>query len=131
MTLPIENEKLILLKMAFYSMIGGAFGGISFGMMNLQRHTTADGFKLVFLGDYLFRPFGAAILAVVIFALIRGGILTILGADTNIQPSTASTLSSFGIGFLAGFSSAEVIKTFSRLSKNIFGEKDEKNQKKE
>jgi hypothetical protein len=82
---------------------------------------------MVFLGDYLFRPFGAAILAVVVFALIRGGILTILGADaSNARPSVASSLSSFGIGYLSGFSSVEVIKTFSRLSKNIFGDKEER-----
>lgn len=125
LNLPTQHEKLVLFKMALYSLIGGAFGGISFGMMNLQRHTTANGFKIAYTGDYLFRPFGAAMLAVVVFALIRGGVLTILGADTNIEPSTASTLSSFGIGFLSGFSSAEVVKTFNRLSKNIFGEKEE------
>jgi hypothetical protein len=126
-TLPSEPIKINLLKIAMYSLIGGAFGGMSYGMMNLQRHTTLDGFKLVFLGDYLFRPFGAAILAVVVFALIRGGILTILGADaSNARPSVASSLSSFGIGYLSGFSSVEVIKTFSRLSKNIFGDKEER-----
>lgn len=126
--IPTNPDTINLLKMAFYSLIGGAFGGISFGMMNLQRYTTGNAFKIVFLGDYLFRPFGAAVLAVVVFALIRGGILTILGADpTSATPSFASNLSSFGIGYLAGFSSVEVIKTFNRLSKNIFGEKNEGN----
>jgi hypothetical protein len=39
-TLPSEPIKINLLKIVMYSLIGGAFGGMSYGMMNLQRHTT-------------------------------------------------------------------------------------------
>lgn len=125
--LPTNPNTISLLKISMYSLIGGAFGGISFGMMNLQKHTTSNDFKVAYLGDYLFRPIGSAILAVVVFTLIRGGILTVLGADaTNAKPSVASSLSSFGIGYLSGFSSVEVIKTFVRLSHNFFGNKEEK-----
>lgn len=54
--IPAEPGKLYLLKIAFYAMIGGGLGGVSFGMMNLQRHTTGDSFKLPFIGDYIYPP---------------------------------------------------------------------------
>lgn len=121
--LPKDAEYVGLLKLVFYAAIGGAVGGITFGMMNLQKYAAAkDAFNPAYVGDYLFRPFGAAALAVVIFSLLRGGVLTILGGDpTSPSTSVVASFSAFGIGFLAGFGSKEVIDRLNELIKKTFG----------
>jgi len=122
-TLPESAEYVGLLKLVFYAAIGGAVGGITFGMMNLQKYAAAqDAFNPAYVGDYLFRPFGAAALAVVIFSLLRGGVLTILGGDpTSPSTSVVASFSAFGIGFLAGFGSKEVVDRLNELIKKTFG----------
>ena len=121
--LPKDTEYVGLLKLVFYAAIGGAIGGITFGMMNLQQHTaTKYDFNPAYLGDYVFRPFGSAALAVVIFALLRGGVLTILGGDpASTSTSVVASFSAFGIGFLAGFGSKQVVDRLNELIKKTFG----------
>jgi hypothetical protein len=121
-TLPDNPEYVSLLRLACYAAIGGAIGGIVFGMQNLWKHTIRGEFKIVFAGDYLFRQLGAAALAVVVFALIRGGVLTALGTDpTASTTTTASAFSSFAIGFLSGFGSYQVTNKLDELIKQAFG----------
>ena len=121
---PAAPDSVNLVKLAYFTAVGGAVGGITFGMMNLQRHTTSGSFKTVFLGDYLFRPFGAAALALVVLSLARGGVLTILGADpTSGVDTLASRLAGLGIGFLVGFASLHVVKFLTGLAGQAFGPK--------
>jgi hypothetical protein len=126
-TLPDKEEYVVLLKLVCYAGLGGALGGITYGMMNLQKHTAVEyDFRPAYAGDYVFRPFGAAALAVVIYALLRGGVLTILGGDpASTSTSVVATFSAFGIGFLAGFGSKQVTYRLDELIKNVFGTSDE------
>jgi len=127
--LPENPEYVALLKLAFYAAVGGAAGGIVFGMQNLWKHATAGDFELMYAGDYLFRQFGAAALAVVVFALIRGGILTALGTDPTAATATAaSAFSSFAIGFLSGFGSYQVVGKLDELIKEAFGKSSTQDQ---
>jgi hypothetical protein len=130
-TLPQDADYRGVLKLVCYAAGGGAVGGITFGMMNLQRHTAVKyDFKPAYVGDYLFRPFGSAALAVVIFALLRGGVLTILGGDpSSASASPVASFSAFGIGFLAGFGSKQVVDRLNDLIQQAFGgEEDEDEQ---
>lgn len=129
LVLPDDQAYVSLLRLAFYAAIGGAIGGIVYGMQNLWKHATAGEFRIVFAGDYVFRQFGAATLAVVVFALVRGGILTALGTDpSTATTTTASTFSSFAIGFLSGFGSYQVINKLDELIKQAFGKPSGSNQ---
>jgi hypothetical protein len=121
--LPRDSGYVSILKLVCYAAAGGAIGGIVFGMMNLQQHTAArNDFNPTYLGDYLFRPFGSATLAVVIFALLRGGVLTIVGGDpASTSTSIVASFSAFGIGFLAGFGDKQVIAQLNEAIKKIFG----------
>jgi hypothetical protein len=127
-TLPENDDYLNILKLVCYAGIGGAIGGITYGMLNLQQHTAARyDFNPVYVGDYVFRPFGSAALAVVIFALLRGGVLTILGGDpSSASTSIVASFSAFGIGFLAGFGSKQVIDRLNELIKETFSASEDK-----
>lgn len=117
-----DTEAVNLVKLAYFAAVGGAVGGVTFGMMNLQRHATVGSFRPVFAGDYLFRPFGASALALVVFALARGGVLTVLGVDAAAGSATiGARLSSLGIGFLVGFASVAVIRSLNGLAARTFG----------
>jgi len=121
-TVPKNLEFYAILKLVFYAAIGGAIGGIVYGMQNLWKHATKGNFKIVYAGDYVFRQFGAATLAVMVFALIRGGILTALGTDpTTASTNVASSFSALAIGFLSGFGSYQVINKLDELIKQAFG----------
>jgi hypothetical protein len=127
-TLPENDDYLNILKLVCYAGIGGAIGGITYGMLNLQQHTAARyDFNPVYVGDYVFRPCGSAALAVVIFALLRGGVLTILGGDpSSASTSIVASFSAFGIGFLAGFGSKQVIDRLNELIKETFSASEDK-----
>lgn len=128
--LPTSTDAISLLKVAYFAAVGGGIGGVTFGMMNLQRHVTAGTFRSVFVGDYIFRPFGAAALALVVFSLARGGILTILGADpASGSASNASKLSSLGVGFLVGFASVQVVQFLTELATRVFSSKKQTNDR--
>lgn len=121
MALPSDPDSVNLLKLAYFAAVGGAVGGVTFGMVNLQHHVTAGTFRAAYIGDYLFRPFGAAVLALVVFSLARGGLLTVLGVDPTSGSSTAaSKLSSLGVGFLVGFASVRVVKFLNALAAQTF-----------
>ncbi len=123
-TLPNDKEFVALLKLAFYAMIGGGIGGLVYSMQSLWKYTTQRHFRIVYSGDYIFRPFGSAALAVAVFALTRGGVLTALGAEpTSGVTSVASSFSAFAIGFLSGFGSYQVINKLDELIKQAFGKK--------
>ena len=75
----------------------------------------------------MFRLFGATALAVVTFALLRGGVLTILGGDpSSASTSIVASFSAFGSGFLAGFGSKQVIDRLNELVKQTFGASEDK-----
>ena len=94
-------------------------------MQSLWKYTTQRRFRIVYSGDYIFRPFGSAALAVAVFALARGGILAALGAEpTSGVTSVASSFSAFAIGFLSGFGSYQVTNKLDELIKQAFGKKD-------
>jgi hypothetical protein len=119
---PTSSDYLTLLKLVFYAAAGGGIGGLVYGMQSLWKHTTRGRFALVYAGDYLFRQFGSAVLAVVIFSLIRGGILTALGAEPSSgTTNVASTFSAFAIGFLSGFGSYQVMNKLDDMIKQAFG----------
>lgn len=120
-TIPRDPQVLGLLKLTLYAAIGGAVGGLLYGMQSLWKHTKGGTFAIVYIGDYLFRQFGSAALAVIVFALLRGGLLSALGAETSGASVTAtSSFSTFAIGALAGFGSYRVIQKFDDLIQQLF-----------
>lgn len=115
-----DAEYISIVKLIFYTAIGGAIGAITFGMMNLQKRVTSNTFNPVYLGDYMLRPIGSAALAVVLYALLRGGVLTILGGDPTAS-SIAAPFSAFGIGFLTGFGNRQIVEKLNDLVNKTFG----------
>ena len=120
--IPKDADAINLVKLAYFTAVGGGVGGVTFGMVNLHKHVTAGTFRIEFSGDYLFRHLGSAALSLVVFSLARGGILTVLGADptTSGSATLASKLSALGVGFLVGFASLEVSTYLNGLARRLF-----------
>jgi len=121
MTLPTSDRSIHLLTLAYFIAVGGAIGGITFGLKALHNHVANHSFEMAYVPDYLFRQFFAAVLALLVIALARGGTLTIFGARaTSGVETVAAKLSGLGLGFLIGFASRDVVDYLTRLAKQTF-----------
>lgn len=79
-----ETDPLILIMLA---LIGGAIGGILFGMNKLYKYSIKGKFDIRFAGDYIFRQIGSAALGAIVFALVASGLMTVGVPAIGDQPS--------------------------------------------
>ena len=112
-------DKLSLLRTVGLVMCGGGLGSTTYCMRSLYHYYILDKFDFWrFKWWYIFRPQAGCILAFAIFAIAKGGVGTIAGASST----HIATLPWFGIAFLAGFGTEQVIEWLRRASKSLFGE---------
>lgn len=83
-----ETDPLILIMLA---LIGGAIGGILFGMNKLYKYSIKGKFDVRFAGDYIFRQIGSAALGAIVFALVASGLMTVGVPVTDEQASQQAT----------------------------------------
>lgn len=85
------TDPLILIMLA---LIGGAIGGILFGMNKLYKYSIKGTFDIRFVGDYVFRQVGSAALGAIIFALVASGLMTVgvpaIGDQTTEQAAESA-----------------------------------------
>ncbi len=108
--------------------LGGAIGNVLYSIRVLYLHyIKLDDYDPRWLGKYLSGPFEAALFALIVYALTRGGVASLTGvsmAAVNAeQVATAEDtviLAAFGVGSLVGFSIRDVVGWLQNLSKTIF-----------
>lgn len=101
------------------SISAGGLGSVAYGMRSLARYRVRG--KLDYFAYkywYLLRPFQAALLALGVHTILRGGIAT-LGSDLDVsRPEALFTIA--GISFIVGISTEAVIEWLIELSKKVF-----------
>jgi len=109
-------------RLAFSLLIStssGGLGSVAYGMRCLARYRvqgTLNYFAYKFW--YLLRPFQAALLALGVHTILRGGI-AVLGSGLDVsKPEALFTIA--GISFIVGISTEAAIEWLIELSKKVF-----------
>ncbi len=112
-----EDHRLALSLLV--SISAGGLGSVAYGMRCLARYRVQG--KLNYFAYkywYWLRPFQAALLALGVYAIARGGIAA-LGNDLNVsKPEALFTIA--GISFIVGISTEAAIEWLIELSSKVF-----------
>ncbi len=107
--------------MVVYTFIGGGLGGIVNGIRSfLFWHCEQIAFGRQFVWKYVTAPWVGSTLALIVYALIRGGIV-VFGRNTTANASgIGQTLSYFAVGALAGYGSRDVFRWLDAQVSRLF-----------
>jgi predicted kinase len=114
-----DPASIPLLKTVALVMAAGGLGSVTHCMRALYHYYIQGSFDFNrFKWWYAFRPLAGSLLALSVFAIAKGGVAAV-GVSPSVQPAN---LTWFGIGYLAGFGTEQVIEWLRRASKSVFGE---------
>ncbi|MCK4936849.1 MAG: hypothetical protein KAR84_08345 [Elusimicrobiales bacterium] len=128
----ISGERLALLKIVIYAFSFGGIGGTCYSMYGLYKHIAEGDYRPSYMYWYLFRGPVGAILGLISFFLIQGGILTFSGQEMIFGSSKSTFQSKAAIvclAFLAGFATNHFVVKLRELAKTFFGSTVEKSSK--
>ncbi len=114
-----DGSRLPLLQSAAYVICAGGLGSTTYCIRAFYYYTIKHDFLFdTYFWWYLFRPIFGAILAVAAFCLTKGGIAAFGGGTAS---SGGTNFALFGMGYLAGFGSEQVVERLRLASKAAFG----------
>ena len=112
-------EDPLLPGMAFL-ITGAIMGSILYHIRVLFHYYVKSGFyNYRWFAKYISSPWESAAMALVVFALIRGG-LAMLGGPPAESAGSTSYFSSFGVGALVGFGMRDAVGWLSNLAQTMF-----------
>ena len=110
-----------LLKTAGYMVVGSIFGSVHYQIKVLYQHYLKKGtYDYRWIGKYISAPWESALMALVVFGLVRGGI-GLLGGSGTAGTSPTGNFAALGIGALVGFGMREVVGWVQDLVGTMFG----------
>jgi hypothetical protein len=107
-----------LIRSLAYVACAGGLGGLVYLIRSFYKHVFRRNFRPEDFWWYLFRPFNSAIMGVMSYFLIVGGLLSIGGATAADYEK--SIMLYCGISFLAGFSFTQFADKLEDLAKTVF-----------
>ena len=100
-----------LYRLMAYTVIGGGLGGIVNGIRSfISWHAERKAFGRRYVWKYITLPLLGAVLAAIVYAIVRGGIAALGGSYTPGEGFTNQAMSAFAIGALSGYGSHKVFK---------------------
>lgn len=109
-----------LLRSTGYTLAGGLLGSVLYQMRMLFRfYLKTNEFDHRWLGKYLSAPLESAAMALVVLALLRGGLTAFAGSPSG-APTTANNFSALGLGALIGFGMRDVVGWLGRIVGTVF-----------
>ena len=111
-----------LLKTINFTVIGAMFGNVLFQIRSLFSFYLEDEGKNYderWLGKYIIGPFESAALALVVLALIRGGV-TLFGGESGPAATSTNNFAAFGIGSLIGFGMRDAVTWLRTVASTMF-----------
>ncbi len=119
-----DNTDLLntaLYRIIAFTVIGGGLGGTVNGFRGfIVWHSERKGFGWRFIWKYITFPLLGAILAGIVYAIVRGGVAAFGGNFTPNQDLTNQALAAFGIGALSGYGSHKVFRWLDSIVNRIF-----------
>lgn len=116
-----NNTQLTFLKSIVYAMCAGGLGSTTYCIRSFYFYSIKGVFDFDrFKWWYLFRPLVGTILALAVYVVIKGGIVA-FGTSLGTTGRSAN-IALFGVSYLAGFGTEQVVEWLRRASKSIFGE---------
>ena len=112
---PLEDP---LLRTLCFTMNGGAFGGILYHIRMLFKFHTKNSFDERWLGKYMSAPFESAAMALVVLALVRGGVA--LFGGTSGGGGEVNDFAALGTGALVGLGMRDVVGWVGSIVRSIF-----------
>jgi hypothetical protein len=117
-----------LLPAMVFSISGGILGSVLYNIRILFRYyLKSSSFNYRWFAKYISAPVESAAMALLVFALIQGGLALIGGPPAAEQDST-SRFASFGLGAMVGFGMRDVVGWMGNLARTMFRDADEKAQ---
>jgi hypothetical protein len=119
-----EALKDPLLRTIGFTIVGGVIGSVLYLIRQLFTYYAKLGtYDARWLGKYITGPWEGAGMAMVVLALIRGGV-AVFGGSMGTDVTGASNFAAFGTGALVGFGMREVVGWLEGLVKTMFTTKE-------
>ncbi len=127
------------------AVLGGALGSILYNIRQLFHYYAREPQKYNprWLGKYVSGPLEGGLLALVVYALLRGGVVVLnpvaiaaIQTTPNIEQALAQAdvtagLAAFGLGTLVGFGTRDVVGWLQDLVETMFGERARRQEQEE
>jgi hypothetical protein len=107
-----------LLKMAGFAAVGGTLGGIQYNMRQLYQSVKRKEFDRIWIGKYMTMPLESAGMAVIILALIQGGIAAVSGG--GLPETGGNNFAPLGLGALVGMGTRDVVEWVNNIVQRLF-----------
>jgi hypothetical protein len=113
-----------LLRTIGFTLVGGVIGNVLYMIRQLfTYYAKLKTYDPRWLGKYITGPWEGAGMALVVLALIRGGV-AVFGGSMGTDVTGASNFAAFGTGALVGFGMREVVGWLEGLVKTMFTNKE-------
>jgi hypothetical protein len=109
-----------LLRSIDFTIVGGVIGSLLYQIRALFHHYARQkNYDPRWLGKYITGPWEGAGMAIVVLALIRGGV-AVFGGSMGTDVTGAGNFAAFGTGALVGFGMRDVVGWLESLVKVVF-----------
>jgi hypothetical protein len=110
-----------IFRLMAYSALGGALGGTIDGIRSFVNwHAERKSFGWRFIWKYLALPLQGAALAVIVYAVVRGGIAAFSGGLGTAEGTVMASLFALATGALAGYGSRQVFVWLDKQVSRLF-----------
>ena len=107
--------------MLIYVVCSGGIGGILFSLNYIVAHNEKGDFGQEYYLSYYIRPIISALVGVVSFLVVAGGLLNLAGVATSADYTSFSTILTFcGIALLAGYATDSFLDKLGDLASTLF-----------
>lgn len=111
-----------LLKPISYTIIGGFLGSLLYNIRQLFRHYCAKGkerYDSHWFGKYITGPWEGGALALIVLAMIRGGV-AVFGGSPGADVEPVASFAAFSTGALVGFGMRDVVGWIGDIVETMF-----------
>jgi hypothetical protein len=113
----LEDE---LLRTILFTIVGGIMGNVLYLVRQLYNHyAKIRDYDPRWFGKYITGPWEGAGMAMVVLALIRGGV-AVFGGSTDSDVTAVSNFAAFGTAALVGFGMRQVVGWLEGLVRTMF-----------